>query len=417
MASSEQGLNFSFKERDLLFFDELKKNLEDLVCPICHEIASEPVQTSCGHLFCGECLKLKGSSCPVCRQQYTSVPDHFNTRRIKGLKVECPNSGCSWKGEVGDLEGHFTTCLYESVPCPNDCGGRFIRWLLGVHTDVECPLRIVKCRYCFFEDKPSALDDHTTFCPSIPVECPRKCGQKTTRSQVTSHLGTCSKRLVRCKYYQIGCKDPIPVDELDTHLVQAKDDHLEKAMSKVMDLSAVVGNLCQQIQHPCDPQSAFIPRPWLENEKMTPICPWIVEMSALSQKRSKVWFSSPFFTHPGGYLVCLEVCGNGHGSGEGKHLSVFLRLMKGENDDHLKWPLSLAMKITLLNQASDSDHFSRQLDFANAPVKYNARVTECTRAKGGWGRTTFLSLSKLVEDPTQDVQFLRNDSLYFRVSL
>ena len=365
MASSEQGFKFSFKGKDLLFFDELKKNLEDLVCPICHEIASEPVQTSCGHLFCGECLKLKGSSCPVCRQQYTSMPDHFNTRRIKGLKVECPNSGCSWKGELGDLKGHFTTCLFQSVPCPNNCGEEMMRGALGVHTHVGCLLRIVKCRYCSFEDKASALDDHTTFCPSVPVECPRKCGKRIRRDKMSVHLSTCSKRLVRCKYYRIGCEEPIPADELDTHLVQAKDDHLKKAMSKVMDLSAVVGNLCQQIQHPCDPQSAFIPRPWLENEKMTPICPWTTKMSAFSQKRNEFWFSPPFFTHTGGYQMCLEVWGNGHGSGKGTHLSIFLRLMKGGNDDHLKWPLSLAIKISLLNQASDSNHISDQINFAD----------------------------------------------------
>ena len=416
MASSEQGIKFSFKGKDLLFFDELKKNLEDFVCPICQDIASEPVQTSCGHLFCRECLKLKGSSCPVCRQQYTSMPDHFNTRRIKGLKVECPNSGCSWKGELGDLEGHFTTCLYESVPCPNDCGGKYIRCSLGVHTHVGCPLRIVKCRYCFFEDKPSALDDHTIFCPSLPVECPRKCGQKFTRSQITSHLDTCPKRLVRCKYYQIGCEEPIPADELDTHLVQAKDDHLEKAMSKVMDLSVAMGTLCQQIQQPCGPQRVFIPRPWLENEKMTPICPWIVKMSDFSQKMNTVCSSPPFFTHPGGYKMCLEVYGNGHGSGKGTHLSVFFCLMKGENDDHLKWPLPLKIEFSLLNQVSDSGHLSYQLHFAKA-LENIARVTEGTRAKRSWGKPTFLPLSNLIEDPTQQVQFLRNDSLYFRVSL
>ena len=353
----------------------------------------------------------------MCRQQYTSVPDHFNTRRIKGLKVGCPNSGCSWKGELGGLEGHFTTCLFESVPCPNDCGEKVKRHALDHHTQTECPLHIVKCQYCSFEDKPSALDDHTTFCPSVPVECPRKCGVKRLRGQMTTHLGTCPKRLVRCKYYQIGCEEPIPVDELDTHLMQAKDDHLEKAMSKVMDLSVVIGNICQQIQHPCDPQSAFIQRPWLENENMTPICPWTTKMSAFSQKQNEVWFSPPFLTHTGGYLMCLEVYGNGYGPGKGTHLSVYSHLMKGENDDQLKWPLSTAMQITLLNQTSDSNHKSKQIDFANALETSRGRVTQDVLAKSGRGISKLIPLSRLVEDPTQDVQFLKNDSLYFRVSL
>ena len=415
MASSKRGLMFSFKGKNLLFFDESRKNLDDLVCPICHEIASDPVQTSCGHLFCGECLKR--STCPVCRQQYTSMPDHFNTRRIKGLKVQCPNIGCSWKGELGDLEGHFTTCPFQSVTCPNDCGGKMKRYALDIHTQTKCPLRIVKCKYCSFKDKACALNDHTTFCPSVLVECPCKCGVKRPRGQMTTHLGTCPKYPVQCKYYQIGCEESIPIDELGTHLVQAKDDHLEMAMSKVMDLSVAMGTLCQQIQHPCDPQKVFLPKPWLKNEKTIPLCPWIVKMSDFPQKRHKVYYSSPFHTHVGGYQMCLEVWGNGYGSGKGTHLSVFICLMKGENDYCLKWPLSLKMQFSLLNQASDSGHLSHQLNFANAPEKYNARVTEGTRAKGGWGTSTFLPLTSLVKDPTQDVQFLKNDSLYFRVSL
>ena len=414
MASSEQGIKFSFKGKNYLFFGEPRRNLEDLVCPICQDIASEPVQTSCGHLFCGECLK--GSSCPVCRQQYTSMPDHFNTRRIKGLKVECPNSGCSWKGELGDLQGHFTTCLYESVPCPNDCGGKFIRCLLGVHTHVGCPLRIVKCQYCSYEDKASALDDHTTFCPSVPVECPHKCGKETRRHKMATHLlETCPKRLVRCKYHQIGCEELLPSDKLDTHLHNAKDEHLEMSMNKVVELSVAMGTLCLQNPHSFHPRSPFLSQHWLVNDNTTSVCPWIIRMGDFSQNRHRVWTSPPFFTHPGGYHMCLEVYGNGYGPSEGSHMSVYLRLMVGKNDDRLKWPFSLTIPITLLNQAKDYGHETHHIDFANAPTQLRSRVTEDKMAKGGRGKHNFLPLASLVEDPTQIVQFLKNDCLFFKV--
>ena len=409
MATS--ALSFSFKDKELLFFDEPVKNLEDLLCPICHEIASEPVQTSCGHLFCGECLK--GSSCPVCRQQYTSMPDHFNTRRIKGLKVGCPNSGCSWKGELGDLEGHFTTCPNISVPCPNDCGEEMLRCALDDHTQSKCPLRIVKCQYCSVENKVNTISIHETFCAEVPVKCPCLCGEKLSRKEVDLHLNTCRKRLIWCHYYPIGCTKLIPADKMHVHMMEAKDDHLKKAMSRVVDLSVAMSTLCQQNPGGFPFQSPFLPRHWLENKRMAPICPWIVEMEPFSQKQNKV-HSSPFYTHPGGYRMCLEV--QSGESDKDTHLSVYLRLLEGENDDHLKWPLSLTLQFTLLNQAGNSDHVPCQVSFAEAPEKCNCRVLQGVQGIG-WGRERFLPLSTLVEDTTQKVQFLRNNALYFKIEV
>ena len=67
-----------------------------------------------------------------------------------------------------------------------------------------------------------------------------------------------------------------------------------------------------------------------------------------SQKYSR-WFSTPFYTHPRGYKMCLCVYANGTGDGRGTHVSVFAHLMKGEFDDHLKWPFLGNVTIQLLN--------------------------------------------------------------------
>jgi hypothetical protein len=216
----------------------------------------------------------------------------------------------------------------------------------------------------------------------------------------------------------------IPTEMMENHLVQAKDDHLEKAMSKVVELSVaigrlsvVLGNVCQEINFPCDPQNLFLPQPWLENTTGSWVCPWIMEMSDFSQKRNQVWFSPPFYTHPGGYKVCLEVYGNGYGNRKGSHLSVFIRLMKGENDDNLMWPFSLQIEFKLLNQMSDSSHVSQSVDFSRVLENiYCGRVIDKQKAKCGRGRAAFLPLTDLAEDGTKEVQFLKNDSLFFKVN-
>ena len=50
------------------------------------------------------------------------------------------------------------------------------------------------------------------------------------------------------------------------------------------------------------------------------------------------WYSPSFYTHNGGYLMCLAVDANGFGDGSNTHVSVTARLMAGENDNNLKWP-------------------------------------------------------------------------------
>ena len=70
--------SFSYKGKEYLFMEE-KRNLEALECPVCFEIVLQPAQTSCGHLFCKMCVE-GVTVCPVCREEFTSVPDHFNSR-------------------------------------------------------------------------------------------------------------------------------------------------------------------------------------------------------------------------------------------------------------------------------------------------------------------------------------------------
>ena len=414
MADSTSSHKFSFKGRDLLFFDELKKNLEDLVCPICQDISSNPVQTSCGHLFCWECLK--GPTCPVCRQKYNSVPDYFNSRRIKGLKVMCPNRGCDWKGELRDLDGHLSNCTLESVPCPNNCGERLERWKLSVHTKKGCPLRNVKCDYCPYEGRARELSNHKTFCLLVPVECPNMCGSKGPRNTMSLHLDSCPKRLIPCKYSKIGCEWLIAADKMADHLVQAKDDHLEKAMGTVVELSVAVQGLCQQNPNSHTPQlSSHSPsQHWLKNTKLAPICPWVIEMRGFSEKKSESWQSPPFYTHAGGYKMLLRVYGDGYGQFRNAHLGASLWVMKGEYDDQLQWPITLEIEVSLLNQISDDCHDSMTICFANSTLDVASRVVQGRLAKKGWGGS-LVTLAELDKGSKRTVKYLQNDTLFFKV--
>ena len=68
-------------------------------CPICLDVTSYPVQTNCGHMFCGACVLacwdhgewlLSPMPCPMCRQTITLIFLHFTETEIGNVYQERP---------------------------------------------------------------------------------------------------------------------------------------------------------------------------------------------------------------------------------------------------------------------------------------------------------------------------------------
>ena len=155
-------------------------------------------------------------------------------------------------------------------------------------------------------------------------------------------------------------------------------------------------------------------------EKPSPVFvppPNIVMDDFTSLKESGVtWFSPPFYSHIGGYMMCLHVDPNGHVSGAGTHVSVFVCLMCGEYDDNLRWPFRGVVTIQLLNQRRDKGHKEDTVLFDNStPDMYTGRVTEGERTLG-WGKPNFIPHSALYYDKSRNVEFLKNNCLEFRIT-
>ena len=128
------------------------------------------------------------------------------------------------------------------------------------------------------------------------------------------------------------------------------------------------------------------------------------------------WYSPPFYTHPQGYKMCLCVYTNGSGKGKGTHVSVFAYLMRGEFDDHLKWPFQDHVTVAMLNQLKDNHHSIRTIEFTETTeAKYIGRVTDEERAPGGWGYRTFIAHADLTYDPDKNCQYLKYDCLRFQI--
>lgn len=137
-------------------------------------------------------------------------------------------------------------------------------------------------------------------------------------------------------------------------------------------------------------------------------------------KKSKVtdWYSSPFYSHIGGYKLCLRVAANGESDGEGTHVSVYVHLMRGKHDDHLQWPFRGVITIQLLNQKRDVQHRQHKLTFdRRTSSSISCRVTGRDVATGGQGCTKFIAHNELVPAffASTGGEYLKNDCLKFRI--
>ena len=144
--------------------------------------------------------------------------------------------------------------------------------------------------------------------------------------------------------------------------------------------------------------------------------PSIIVMPRFSwqKKVSDDWYSKPFYSAPGGYKLCLSVDANGLASGKCTHISVFVFLMKGENDDCLQWPFQHYVTFGILNWKRDESHVIKTINFKTAPQDSKDRVTSGQKAIG-WGFSKFLPHSSLSDSADKNTQYLYQDCLCLQV--
>ena len=148
----------------------------------------------------------------------------------------------------------------------------------------------------------------------------------------------------------------------------------------------------------------------------TPVPPVTMVMRGFItwKMRGLIWFSPSFYSHIGGYKMCLSVNANYAGSA-GTHVSVAVYLMRGEYDDNLVWPFRGDVTLHLVNRKVDEGHVEGTIHFDDStPDLHAGRVTERERSRGGWRLAHFISHSALGYGRNTD--FLDKDTLEFQVT-
>lgn len=253
-----------------LFVFKDETYIQSLLCPICHHVVLNAVETdnrrglspACGHLFCSLCIRTwlaHKSACPVCRKSLNHLelkPALLARRLVAESKMHClhRDEGCQWTGEVGvdtkTLRRHLEKqCAYH--PCPCCFAGCTARVLLSDWSEhvKSCAFRTEACNLCQkqvkFDEMRAHLDSQT--CPGQLVPCPNQCSDVSDdffankskrkrivaichvpRHQLTVHLKTCPLEPMTCGYQRLGCKEPKrPRIEILQHLKNQAESHLQ----------------------------------------------------------------------------------------------------------------------------------------------------------------------------------------------
>ena len=130
------------------------------------------------------------------------------------------------------------------------------------------------------------------------------------------------------------------------------------------------------------------------------------------QKFNNMYFSEPFTTSPQGYKFSMKVIANGYNTGKGSNVTISAIIMKGQHDDHLKWPFTGTIIIEVLNWIEDKRHHKQV--YSIDPNDELVRVTEEEYGKD-FGFYKFISHASLPFNSSTNTEYLKDDCICIRV--
>ena len=390
-------------------------------CPICRLVLHEPyIVSCCGTNFCHTCIKplqAEKSPCPTCRKDFEVFPNKGLKYSLNELRVCCTHrrDGCKWTGGLVELNSHLKECpnknpptqmILEEVKQEDEewCSPPFYThpqgyemylrvdaniWGDGEGTHVLMDSYLMRGE---FVDPPPA---------AFQTECPM-CKVVLCEPYLVSCCGTnfCHKCILPL---QVN-KSPCPICRKDFKVFSNKG--LKRSLNQLhvycTDGCEWRGELVELNKHlnECAIRNPF------------PIKRILTNFQKLKQSKEH-WYSPPFYTHPQGYKMHLRVDANGWGDGEGTHVSVGAYLMRGSFDDHLKWPFRGSVVIQLCNQLEDKKHRGHTINFIDTTDR--EVISRVASDEFGLGTPTFIAHNELEFNLVNNCQYLKDDSLLFRI--
>ena len=310
------------------------------------------------------------------------------------------------------VNNHWPVCKCYPVPCPNECGASPERQNVETHVNTVCPLTVVNCDFHYAgcevqlvrKDMLTHLAESLATHISLLTTQTQTLAGKSGQDSLFPHLSLLALHNQQLTQLTLQQKESLEENQCKIRELKNENEYLKQKVNK--DVEQQVTELkesleksqlkIQELEREKQAQATVnaeskqeiealkhVVNKGLEQEvaelrrqqdddslvllhQYVHVFPIEFVLTNFTERKSsnRVWYSPPFYTHPQGYKMCLRVYANGNGDGKGTHVSVSAYLMRGEFDDHLKWPFQGRVVLQLCNHLEDKRHHGHTISFS-----------------------------------------------------
>lgn len=216
--------------------------------------------------------------------------------------------------------------------------------------------------------------------------------------------------MVLCPFKDAGCKHRCHKMALGRHIDESVKVHLNFMCSLVGRQRQDILELRREVEELSVGSDGVL---------IWKIADYLRKMQEAKLRNNHEFFSPPFYTHRYGYKLQVSAFLNGNGSGEGTHLSVYIRVLHGEYDNLLEWPFSFKVTFSIMDQSDPSlskpqhitETFIPDPNWKNFQKPLNSR-NSMDESSLGFGYPKFISHEEIKKR-----NYIRDNSIFIRASV
>ncbi|XP_059060070.1 TNF receptor-associated factor 6 [Achroia grisella] len=384
---------------------ELNQPKSEHECPICCHWLRDPVQTSCGHRFCIDCIVpwIKNSGyCPLDNDKLgmeNIFPDNFVKREILNLTLSCPNSSKGCKATVSplDFESHLESCKYN---LPQTSSQPEIR--------VPCSFHAVGCKETFNTE--NDMSNHLNNDTQNHLSYLMNAYSELKMSNDMSNANIDAKEQEAMVLWDAPDKNnpeasSAPLNNTSA-LIRSVFERVVILEQRNREQAICIANLTKKV----DVLSA------LTNYNHVRYCMgnyiWKIEcfkdrLQKMSQNHNSMLYSPGFYTSPYGYRFCLRLNISPQNP---QCFALHVHMMRSEHDNSLEWPFNGRISFAMINQYdSDKTQKDTMMSISHLTAFKKPTLDICPR---GFGYTTYAMIEDVVDNG-----FVKDDTLIIRVQI